>query len=315
MAGDLKALISKSIKGDARSISRLISLSEDQPLLREKIVKEVYKHGGKSHIIGITGAPGAGKSTLVDKIAIKLSNSGSKVAIVAVDPSSPFSGGAILGDRIRMSGITDYPDIFVRSQASRGALGGLSHATLASVYILEAAGYEYVLIETVGVGQGEVDIARFAETCLVVLVPGMGDEIQSVKAGILEIADIFVINKSEREGANILEKDLLTLISLVDYEKSDWKSPVVKTVAPKESGVDELLKKMEAHKKWAYSSKNAESKKEKIMQNTILQLAAERIKIEINLKSSKILKKLSKLCLEKKTDPYSASIKLIKSSR
>ncbi len=313
MLEDLNLLIKKTVKGDVRAVSRLISLCEDRPMLREKVIKKLFQHSGRSHIIGITGSPGAGKSSLVDKIAIKYSVTGAKVAIIAVDPSSPFSGGAILGDRIRMSSITEHPSIFVRSMATRGALGGLSHATLSTVYILEAAGYDYILIETVGVGQGEIDIARFAETCLVVLVPGMGDEIQSVKAGILEIADIFVINKAERDGASMLERDLLTLISLIDYEKSDWKTLIARTIAIKEKGIEELIEKITKHKLWTSTSDKAGTKREQVMENTLLQLASERTRIEIKLKSPEILNKMALLCLDKKSDPYSASSKLIKS--
>ena len=313
MLKSLKPLIDKSRKGYARATSRLISLSEDEPLMREKIVKDLYKFCGKAHIIGVTGSPGAGKSTLVDRLAINFAKKGAKVAIIAVDPSSPFSGGAILGDRIRMSGIQGFPEIFVRSMASRGALGGLSHATLSAVYILEAAGYDYIFIETVGVGQGEVDIARFAQTCLVVLVPGMGDEVQSVKAGILEIADIFVINKAEREGASTLERDILTLISLVEYEKSAWKASVSKTTATKDIGVRDLCERILKHRTWLESSDTAEIKKSQVMESTLLQLASERTRIAVKLKSEKLLKRLSQLCLKRKTDPYSASLKLIKS--
>ena len=311
----LLKLITRAKKRDKRALARLISMSENEISKQNSIIKELYKYSGKAHVIGVTGAPGSGKSTLVDCLAMSLSKSKKRVAILAVDPSSPFSGGAILGDRIRMANILHRPDIFLRSMSSRGALGGLSHAALSTIYILDAAGFDYILVETVGVGQGEVDIARCADTCLVVMVPGMGDEVQSIKAGILEIADIFVINKADREGLNVLEKDLLGLINLISYKDNEWKIKISKTIATENSGLEDLAEKILEHKKWYQTSENAGAKKSLIMQKNIIELAATRVKLSIEIGMKEKLEILSRRCLDKKTDPYSAALSLIKLSR
>src|SRR6185503_9526584 len=208
------SLIGRITAGDPRAVARAISKVEDSSDDASALMKEVFPHSGKGLVIGITGAPGAGKSSLVDKLALLYRSRDERVGIVAVDPSSPFSGGAILGDRIRMQALGLDKGVFIRSMATRGNLGGLARATVDAVSILAAAGYEKVVVETVGVGQDEVEIVKAADVCVVVLVPGMGDDIQAIKAGIMEIADIFVINKADREGVYSTEKELEALLSL-----------------------------------------------------------------------------------------------------
>ena len=207
-------LLTRFSAGDVRALSRILTLVENRTEIGASLHRQLYQQTGKAHIIGVTGSPGAGKSSLVNELALMLAKKGAKVAVLAVDPSSPYSGGAVLGDRIRMESAVEVQSIYVRSMASRGALGGLSYAAADALDILDAFGFSHVLVETVGVGQGEVDIARTAHTSVVVLVPGMGDEVQVMKAGILEIADLFVINKSDRTGVHALERELRILLTL-----------------------------------------------------------------------------------------------------
>jgi LAO/AO transport system kinase len=298
--------------GDILTLSRLISYAENNDSYVDKVLAKVSYQSDKARVIGITGSPGAGKSTLVDKLAVVLSQKGEKVAVLAVDPSSPFTGGAILGDRIRMVRATENKDIFLRSMASRGALGGLAHAVLKAVRLLHAAGFNVVLVETVGVGQAEVDIVRCADTCLVVLVPGMGDSVQAIKAGILEIADIFVVNKSDREGADSLERDLIMLLGLVEYDEKDWRVPIVKTIASEGEGVSKLVEKISLHQAWLLKSEFARVRKTRVIQDAILQFASQALLEKLVEKKNKKIQKLVQLCIDKKTDPISAAKDLLK---
>lgn len=223
----MDSIIKNICAGDVRSASRLIRDIEDKiPEARAKI-KKLYAHTGKSFIIGITGAPGAGKSTLTDALITELRRSGKTIGVLAVDPTSPFTGGAILGDRIRMQSHAEDPGVFVRSLATRGALGGLSQAAGDAIHIMEAMGKEIIIVETVGIGQQEIDIINHAHSVLVVLVPGMGDEVQTMKAGLMEIADIFVINKANRAGAKQLQMELTSMLNLSSKTDDDWKPPIV----------------------------------------------------------------------------------------
>src|SRR3954452_16852887 len=235
----LGELINQILAGDPRSVARAITRVENHSPEAAEIMKAVFPKTGNATIIGITGAPGAGKSSLVDKLALYYKNKGDKIGIVCIDPSSPFSGGAILGDRIRMSALGTDKNIFIRSMATRGNLGGLARATVDAVAILDAAEFSKIIVETVGVGQDEVEIVKTADVSVVVLVPGMGDDIQAIKAGIMEIGDVFVINKADRDGVLRTEKELEALLSLA--MRSDfWQSPIVKTVATENKGIEDL---------------------------------------------------------------------------
>jgi LAO/AO transport system kinase len=228
------------LRGEVRAIARAISLVEDEGAAGADLIRAVFRHSGRAYLVGVTGPPGAGKSTLVDRVTKTIRQSGATVGIVAVDPTSPFTGGAVLGDRVRMQAHAADPGVFIRSMATRGHLGGLSRATADAAIILDAAGREIVLIETVGVGQDEVDIVRTADVSIVALVPGAGDEVQALKAGIMEIADIFVINKADREDADRLVSAVEATLSLHTYGPDDWRPPIVKTVATTGAGIDAL---------------------------------------------------------------------------
>jgi LAO/AO transport system kinase len=229
--------------GDVRAISRAVSAIENRSSEAEALLKLLFPYTGRGFRVGITGAPGTGKSTLVDRMAVHYRKEKKSVGIIAVDPSSPFTGGAILGDRIRMQGHSGDDGIFIRSMATRGYLGGLAQSTGDATLLLDAAGKEMILVETVGVGQGEIEIVRLADCTIVVLVPGMGDDVQSLKAGLMEIADIFVLNKSDRDGAGRFEQQLLAILQLVP-ERDGWRPPVVRTVATEGQGMSELARQI-----------------------------------------------------------------------
>jgi len=231
--------------GEVRAIARAISLVEDDEPGAAALVRELYPATGRAYLVGITGPPGAGKSTLVDRLALELRRRDETVGIIAVDPTSPYSGGAILGDRVRMQAQAGDDGVFIRSMATRGHLGGLSRATHEAAYVLDAAGKDWVVIETVGVGQDEVDIVRTADVAIVVLVPGTGDEVQALKAGIMEIADVFVVNKSDREGADRLVASIEAMLALGDAEPGAWRPPIVRTQATTGQGVADLLAAIE----------------------------------------------------------------------
>src|SRR5262245_6005166 len=247
-------LVSRARDGDPRAVARLISLVEDEsPLLRE-VTAALAPHTGRAKIVGITGAPGVGKSTSTSALVGQLRAAGQRVGVLAVDPSSPFSGGALLGDRVRMQDHALDREVYIRSMASRGHLGGLAWSTPQAIRVLDAAGCDIVLIETVGVGQSEVEIAGLADTTLVLLAPGMGDGIQAAKAGILEIGDVYVINKADRDGADALRRELRTMLALAERAEGDWKPPIIKTVASKNDGLDEVVTEIDRHHAWLESS-------------------------------------------------------------
>lgn len=248
---DVPALVESARKGAPRAVARLISLVEDDnPALRD-IMAALAPYTGNAHILGITGSPGVGKSTSTNALVTALRKQGNRVGVLAVDPSSPFSGGALLGDRVRMQDHALDPEVYIRSLASRGHLGGLSAATPQAMRVLDAAGCDVILVETVGVGQSEVEIVGMADTTLVLLAPGMGDGIQAAKAGILEIGDVFVVNKADREGADATVRDIRHMISLGDRtEPNLWRPPVIKTIADRMQGVEEVLEGIDKHLAW-----------------------------------------------------------------
>src|SRR4051812_42839729 len=253
-------LLENVFKGDVRSLARAITRVENRSPEGTDILRQIYPHTGKSLIIGITGSPGSGKSSLVDRLAALYRRRNKTLAIVAVDPSSPFSGGAVLGDRIRMGALATDPGVFIRSMATRGHLGGLANATADVVSVLDAASRDPILVETVGVGQDEIDIVKLADVSVVVLVPGMGDDIQALKAGIMEIGDIFVINKCDRPGVENMERAIQALLSL-DHRPDGWVPPIVKTIATEDQGIDGLAEVIERGYEHFKNSPQNENKK------------------------------------------------------
>lgn len=307
------SFIERITAGDPRAVARAISKVEDSSEDASELMKQIFPHSGKGLVIGITGAPGAGKSSLVDKLALLYRGRNERVGIVAVDPSSPFSGGAILGDRIRMQALGLDKGVFIRSMATRGNLGGLARATVDAVSILSAAGYEKVVVETVGVGQDEVEVVKAADVCVVVLVPGMGDDIQTIKAGIMEIADIFVINKADREGVYSTEKELEALLSLA-HREDGWQPPIVKTVATESKGIDDLAAAIETYRDFHFRSDLGTQRRRAVARWRILELLRERL-VSRTLDSKSASERLDLLADEvarRQRDPYSAVEELIK---
>jgi LAO/AO transport system kinase len=247
-------LVSAAHGGDPRALARLISLVENRSPQLRGVMKLIAPRTGQAHVIGLTGAPGVGKSTITGGLVRAYRDRGERVGVLAVDPTSPFTGGALLGDRIRMQEHATDGGVFIRSMASRGHLGGLSWAVPQALRIMDAAGFDVVLIETVGVGQAEVEIASLADTALVVVAPGLGDSIQAAKAGILEIADLFVVNKSDRPGAQEVVRDLRTMLAMASYGNDRWKPRIISTTAATGEGITELIEAIDAHGAWLSES-------------------------------------------------------------
>ena len=241
MSAAPRSLSERVLAGDVRAVARAISFIENEAPEGAALIGRVFASTGKAYLIGVTGPPGAGKSTLVDRLTTEYRNAGHKVGIIAVDPTSPYSGGAILGDRVRMQAHASDPNVFIRSMATRGNLGGLSRATAEAALVLDAAGFDIVIIETVGVGQDEVDIVRTADVSIVTIVPGTGDEVQALKAGIMEIADVFVVNKADREGADRTAASVEAMLSLQSWSNDTWRPPIVKTEATTGKGLTDLV--------------------------------------------------------------------------
>ncbi|MEP6644661.1 MAG: methylmalonyl Co-A mutase-associated GTPase MeaB [Acidobacteriaceae bacterium] len=300
----IQSWIDQLRSGDVRVLSRVISMVENRTPGWSELLKLLFPHTGKARIVGLTGAPGAGKSTLVDQLARHYRKQEHKVGIIAVDPTSPYTGGAILGDRIRMQDHFSDEGIYIRSMATRGSLGGLARATADVATVLDASGRDLVLIETVGVGQDEIDIVRLADITVVILVPGMGDDVQTIKAGIMEIADIFVINKSDREGTERVEREIRSLQSLA-IRSDKWTPPIVKTVATKGEGIDDLAAAVAAYdaqlqKENLMHQRKVENWRERLvsmLRDTLLEKARSRL-------SDDDLTRFATEVAEHKRDPY-----------
>lgn len=300
-------LIEQVLEGQPRAVARAITRIENQTDEAADIMKAVFPRTGEATVIGITGSPGAGKSSLVDKLALHYKNGGEKVGIICIDPSSPFSGGAILGDRIRMSQLGTDKNIFIRSMATRGNLGGLSRATVDAVAILDAAGFNKVIVETVGVGQDEVEIVKTADVSVVVLVPGMGDDIQAIKAGIMEIGDVFVINKADREGVLRTQKELEALLSLA-HRPDMWNPPIVKTIATESHGIEDLATAVESFRDFQQQADSGRERRQSIARWRLLELLQEKLLFDL-LKRDGARDALDRMAAEvadKERDPYSA---------
>ena len=309
----------KIIKGDVRSVARLIrDIDDGLPEVRETM-KELYSHTGKAYVIGITGAPGVGKSTLVDAIIGNLRERGKTVGVLAVDPTSPFSGGAILGDRVRMQRHSADPGVFIRSLATRGQFGGLTQSTRYAIDVLDAMGKDFIIVETVGVGQDEVDIVKAADTTVILVVPGMGDDIQAIKAGILEVGDIFAINKSDHPGAEKTENDLRAMLALGSREDREtrWEPSIIKTEALSNKGISELIAEIDKHAEYLHaisSDERSAKKKEKLrvllhdmVTNRLMEAFSSQLMQDIHFEEA-----VESVYLGR-TDPYTACDKLLRS--
>jgi LAO/AO transport system kinase len=297
----------KILRGDVRAVSRGITAIENHAPEAEALLRELFPHTGKAYLTGITGAPGTGKSTLVDRLAAAYRKRKEDVGVVAVDPTSPYTGGAILGDRIRMQGHAGDNGIFIRSMATRGFLGGLARTTAEVALLLDAAGKRQVLIETVGVGQDEIDIVRLADCVLVVLVPGLGDDIQNMKAGLMEIGDVFVLNKADREGADRLEEQLHAMLSLV-MPRDGWHPPVVRTVATEGKGIEELVGTIEKFRAHFEASGVRRKKQVEHWEKRLVEMVGSRLleKVLGGKEGAKKLRGLAVEVAERRLDPFSA---------
>jgi len=304
-------LVSGALSGSVRALAKLITLVENEMPGAVEALQQLYPRTGHAYIVGITGPPGSGKSTLTDKITKELRKKGYTVGIVAVDPTSPFSGGALLGDRLRMQDITNDEGVFVRSMATRGTLGGLSRATADTVKILDAFGKDFILIETVGVGQDEVDIAKTADTTLLISVPGLGDEIQALKAGIMEIGDIFVVNKSDREGADRLVTELSLMLDL-NPAMGPWRPPIVKIVATLGEGILDLTEKIWKHRQFLQEGSGLLRKRNERAKQEILNLIEGEVSKYIHkmLKYDVTFDEVIEQVVARKKDPYSYAQKV-----
>ncbi|HTL30642.1 MAG TPA: methylmalonyl Co-A mutase-associated GTPase MeaB [Tepidisphaeraceae bacterium] len=308
-------LAPRVLAGDTRAIARLLTRAESGVEEARSTLDAMFAHAGRAHVVGITGVPGSGKSTLVAKLAAAVRRSGRKIAIVAVDPSSPFSGGAILGDRIRMQTLGLDDGVFIRSMATRGNLGGLARATVDAVAILDAAGYSKIVVETVGVGQDEVEVVKAADVSVVVLVPGMGDDIQAIKAGIMEIGDIFVINKADKEGVYATEKELESLLSLAS-RNDGWDPPIVKTVATENHGVAELAQAIESFCRAQLGPQVTSERRRAIARWRIVELLRESLlsRVLASEASVAMLDRLADEVATRQRDPYSAVEEIIQTA-
>ena len=305
-------LVARARSGDHRAVARLISLVENaSPRLRE-VTQALMPHAGTAAIVGITGSPGVGKSTSTSAMVTAYREAGKRVGVLAIDPSSPFSGGALLGDRIRMQEHATDPEVYIRSMASRGHLGGLAWATPQAVRVLDAAGCDVVLVETVGVGQAEVDIASLADSTVVLLAPGMGDGIQAAKAGILEIADLLVVNKADRDGANATVRDLRAMLALGQRQPGAWRPPVLTTIASRGEGVAEVVSEVNRHRDWMLSTGDLDRRRLARASAEIEALAVRAVRGQLDgVRGESALPRLAQNVLAGRFDPYRAADELL----
>jgi LAO/AO transport system kinase len=310
--GDIDELVAAARDGRPRELARLISLVENgSPQLRE-VMRLVAPHAGGARVIGLTGAPGVGKSTITGALVRSYRDVELRVGVLAVDPTSPFTGGALLGDRVRMQDHATDDGVFIRSMATRGHLGGLSRAVPQALRILDAAGFDVIMIETVGVGQAEVEIASLADSTLVIVAPGMGDSVQAAKAGILEIADIFVVNKGDRPGAQEAIRDLRTTVAMASYPEGAWKPPIVATTAATGEGIDDLVNRLNAHAAWLDESGELERRRVARARDEISALAVAELRQRLGaLPGESRLEKLAAEVASGQIDPYTAADQLI----
>ncbi|WP_410582320.1 methylmalonyl Co-A mutase-associated GTPase MeaB [Amycolatopsis sp. lyj-108] len=315
---DIDELVDRARDGVPRAIARLLSLVEDAHPRLPEVAAKLTPYTGNARVIGLTGPPGVGKSTSTSALLTALRAKGSRVGVLAIDPSSPFSGGALLGDRIRMTEHATDPGVFIRSMATRGHLGGLSWATPQAVRVLDAAGFDVVLIETVGVGQSEVDVVKLADTTVVLLAPGMGDGIQAAKAGVLEIADVFVVNKADRDGADATVHDLKQMISLVRREirGPSWRQPIVRTVASRGEGVEDVVRALDDHHDWLVQRDELPRRRAARARDEVEAIALQRLRAElVDLRSGDRLTELAERVVARTLDPFAAAEELIKDLR
>ena len=305
-------LTNRILKGDSRSIAKLITAAENNSSELANHMRLIHKHSGKAYVIGITGVMGSGKSTLIYELAKAYRKKGKKVGIIAIDPTSPFSGGALLGDRIRMTDLAIDDDVFIRSMGTRGILGGLASAVYDTIEILDASGKDVIIVETVGVGQAEVDVVKIADTTLVVLVPGLGDSIQTIKAGIMEIADIFVVNKADRPGVEQIVAELESLIDISCIGK-DRKIPIVKTTARENKGINELVNEIDKHEHYLRNTKIFDIQRKKRYEAELVEIIRKRL-MNFIFDESTFKEKVEKLIdqiSKKELDPYSAADEIL----
>jgi LAO/AO transport system kinase len=302
-------LASGILAGEARAIARGISVVEQGGGDAASLVRELFSESGKAFLVGVTGAPGAGKSTLVDGLITRWRKAGKTVGVIAVDPTSPFTGGAVLGDRIRMQTHAHDSGVFIRSMATRGHLGGLARATADAALVLDAAGKHVISIETVGVGQDEVEIARTADMAIVVLVPGMGDDVQVMKAGVMEIADVFVVNKADREGASRVAAEIEALLGLHAYQEGEWRPPIVVTEATSGRGLDELIDTIEQFRE---RTTLVESRRRARASAQLRSIVADSLMEQVNTRLTGLeMEKLLDRITARTVDPYTAASEIL----
>jgi LAO/AO transport system kinase len=307
-------LVEAAREGNPRAVARLISLVEDESSSLREVMAGLAPYTGNAQIVGLTGAPGVGKSTSTNALVRALRETDKRVGVLAVDPSSPFSGGALLGDRVRMQDHALDKEVYIRSMASRGHLGGLAWTTPQALRVLDAAGCDVVLIETVGVGQSEVEIAGLADTTLVLLAPGMGDAIQAAKAGILEIGDVYVVNKADRDGADQVRKELRNMLALAERDEESWKPPIVQTVAQTGQGVDEVVEKIDKHREFLESSGELERRRVRRARDEIEAIAVTALRRKWgDVHERTELDDLAEKVVAGDSDPYTAADSLLES--